>query len=85
MYEGAGLPSSVSSTFGRVLRALNTDEGSFAAIKKLKQDYCTWEECTSLREIQVCEDSSQLYLLIGPARAPACKHYKARRSSPGEE
>mmetsp|Transcript_2992 Transcript_2992/g.6621 ORF Transcript_2992/g.6621 Transcript_2992/m.6621 type:complete len:436 (+) Transcript_2992:175-1482(+) len=38
-------------SFGVVMRAQNKTSGEWVAIKKMKQKFYTWEECTKLREV----------------------------------
>ncbi|XP_052197398.1 cyclin-dependent kinase F-4-like [Diospyros lotus] len=39
-------------TFGTVWRAINKQTGETVAIKKLKREYHTWEECINTREVK---------------------------------
>jgi len=38
--------------YGTVFKAYNRDKDTFAAIKKMKKKFYTWEECMQLREIK---------------------------------
>ncbi|KAL3361702.1 hypothetical protein AABB24_014526, partial [Solanum stoloniferum] len=41
-----------NGTFGNVWRALNKQTGEVVAIKKMKKNYYSWEECINLREVK---------------------------------
>ena len=41
-----------NGTFGNVWRALNKQTGEVVAIKKMKRNYYSWEECINLREVK---------------------------------
>ncbi|CAH9080668.1 unnamed protein product [Cuscuta epithymum] len=41
-----------NGTFGSVWRALNLQTGEMVAIKKMKKEYYSWEECINLREVK---------------------------------
>ncbi|KAI3878204.1 hypothetical protein MKX03_009731, partial [Papaver bracteatum] len=40
-------------TFGSVYHALNEQTGEVVAIKKMKRQYYSWEECINLREVKM--------------------------------
>lgn len=39
-------------TYGSVVRAVNQETGELVAIKKMKKQFFSWEECMQLREVQ---------------------------------
>ncbi|XP_076882177.1 cyclin-dependent kinase F-4-like isoform X2 [Bidens hawaiensis] len=41
-----------NGTFGVVWRAINKHNGEVVAIKKMKRNYYSWEECLNLREVK---------------------------------
>ncbi|KAK6782562.1 hypothetical protein RDI58_020358 [Solanum bulbocastanum] len=41
-----------NGTFGNVWQALNKQTGEVVAIKKMKKNYYSWEECINLREVK---------------------------------
>lgn len=39
-------------TYGTVMEGINKESGEKVAIKQMKQEFNTWEECINLREIK---------------------------------
>ncbi|KAJ8527132.1 hypothetical protein K7X08_029609 [Anisodus acutangulus] len=52
-----------NGTFGNVWRALNEQTGEVVAIKKMKKNYYSWEECMNLREVKSLRKMNHLNIV----------------------
>ncbi|XP_060211394.1 cyclin-dependent kinase F-4-like [Lycium barbarum] len=52
-----------NGTFGNVWRALNKQTGEVVAIKKMKKNYYSWEECINLREVKSLRKMNHLNIV----------------------
>jgi serine/threonine protein kinase len=63
-------------SFGSVLKAKYIDTGEYAAIKRMKKKYHSWDECLALREIKV-----QLINTVTQKAQSASSHYQTTGSA----
>lgn len=61
--------------FGTVLKAEVTDTGEVVAIKRLKKQYSSWDECLALREVAALTKLKHPNIVRWACRLPLAHYF----------